>query len=122
MDSRFSFYRGGGQVPPAIFSVQIRHPVGDLAVAVPDDLAGLPILHDTGVRCAVAATPAAAEQLPTTNGCGWCCGHCTPNAIVMKNRKTGQIVWNGYGEIADWVTDEEGVPRRLQGGLHAPPL
>ncbi|MCK7521953.1 MAG: hypothetical protein MZV64_31865 [Ignavibacteriales bacterium] len=41
-------------------------------------------------------------------GCGWCCGHCTPNAIVMKNRKTGQIVWNGYGEIADWVTDEEG--------------
>jgi len=47
-------------------------------------------------------------ELDKCYGCGWCCGHCTPNAIVMKNRKTGQIVWNGYGEIADWVTDEEG--------------
>jgi len=36
-------------------------------------------------------------------GCGWCVGHCRPNAIRCIHTGTGQVVWDGFGTIADWV-------------------
>jgi len=38
------------------------------------------------------------------NGCGWCVGHCKPNAIRCIHVETGEVVWDGFGTIADWVT------------------
>lgn len=45
---------------------------------------------------------------PITNfsfcqGCGWCVGHCSAGAISMVLEEDGQVVWNGYGTISDWV-------------------
>jgi len=37
------------------------------------------------------------------NGCGWCVGHCRPNAIKCIHAETGEVVWDGFGTIADWV-------------------
>ena len=39
------------------------------------------------------------------NGCGWCVGHCKPNAIKCIHAGTKETVWDGFGMIADWVTD-----------------
>ena len=39
------------------------------------------------------------------NGCGWCVGHCKPNAIKCIHAETGDIVRDGFGTIADWVGD-----------------
>lgn len=36
-------------------------------------------------------------------GCGWCVGHCPRNAIKCIHHETGEVVWNGYGVIKDWV-------------------
>lgn len=36
-------------------------------------------------------------------GCGWCVGHCKPNAIRCIHAETGEVVWDGFGTIADWV-------------------
>ena len=36
-------------------------------------------------------------------GCGWCVGHCPKNAIDVGLAETGEMVWNGYGTIKDWV-------------------
>ncbi len=36
-------------------------------------------------------------------GCGWCVGHCKPNAIRCIHAETGEVVWDGFGAIADWV-------------------
>ncbi|MCJ7683988.1 MAG: 4Fe-4S binding protein [Desulfobacteraceae bacterium] len=49
------------------------------------------------------------DSVPTLNreychGCGWCVGHCRPNAIKCIHAETGKVVWDGYGTIADWVT------------------
>ena len=38
-------------------------------------------------------------------GCGWCVGHCRPNAIRCIHTGTGQVIWDGFGTIADWVTN-----------------
>jgi len=37
------------------------------------------------------------------NGCGWCVGHCKPNAIKCIHAETGDVVWDGFGMISDWV-------------------
>jgi dihydropyrimidine dehydrogenase (NAD+) subunit PreA len=37
------------------------------------------------------------------SGCGWCVGHCHSNAIECVQVDTGEVVWNGYGVIKDWV-------------------
>ena len=39
------------------------------------------------------------------NGCGWCVGHCKPKAIKCIHAETGEVVWDGFGTIADWVGD-----------------
>jgi dihydropyrimidine dehydrogenase (NAD+) subunit PreA len=49
------------------------------------------------------------DTIPTLNreycnGCGWCVGHCKPNAIRCIHADTGEVVWDGFGTIADWVT------------------
>jgi dihydropyrimidine dehydrogenase (NAD+) subunit PreA len=36
-------------------------------------------------------------------GCGWCVGHCGHEAIECIHIKTGEVIWNGYGTIKDWV-------------------
>ena len=36
-------------------------------------------------------------------GCGWCVGHCPTQAIKMIHSETGEVVWNGYGTIKQWV-------------------
>jgi dihydropyrimidine dehydrogenase (NAD+) subunit PreA len=36
-------------------------------------------------------------------GCGWCVGHCPKEAIDVVLAETGEVVWNGYGTIKDWV-------------------
>jgi MinD superfamily P-loop ATPase len=36
-------------------------------------------------------------------GCGWCVGNCSANAIDCVHVKTGELIWNGYGTIKDWV-------------------
>lgn len=36
-------------------------------------------------------------------GCGWCLGHCPTRAVEMIHKETGEIVWDGYGVIKDWV-------------------
>ncbi|MDQ1335133.1 MAG: 4Fe-4S binding protein [Thermodesulfobacteriota bacterium] len=36
-------------------------------------------------------------------GCGWCVGHCRPHAIRCVHAETGEVVWNGFGTIADWI-------------------
>ena len=48
------------------------------------------------------------DTVPTLNreycyGCGWCVGHCKPNAIRCIHAETGEVVWDGFGTIADWV-------------------
>ena len=44
----------------------------------------------------------------TCYGCGWCVGHCPQWAVKMVKADTGDLVWDGRGTIADWVSDEEG--------------
>lgn len=36
-------------------------------------------------------------------GCGWCAGHCNRGAVKMAHYETGEIIWDGYGTIKDWV-------------------
>jgi MinD superfamily P-loop ATPase len=36
-------------------------------------------------------------------GCGWCVGHCNRDAIECIHAETGEMIWNGYGTIKDWV-------------------
>jgi dihydropyrimidine dehydrogenase (NAD+) subunit PreA len=36
-------------------------------------------------------------------GCGWCVGHCPTNAIECVHVDTGEVIWNGFGTIKDWV-------------------
>ena len=36
-------------------------------------------------------------------GCGWCVGHRKPNAITCIHAEIGEVVWDGFGAIANWV-------------------
>jgi dihydropyrimidine dehydrogenase (NAD+) subunit PreA len=38
-------------------------------------------------------------------GCGWCVGQCGSQAIRCVLAETGEVVWDGFGTIADWVRD-----------------
>jgi len=38
-------------------------------------------------------------------GCGWCVGHCRANAITCIHTGNGQVVWDGFGTISDWVVN-----------------
>ncbi|HAA89644.1 MAG: Dihydroorotate dehydrogenase family protein [Thermoanaerobacterales bacterium 50_218] len=40
-------------------------------------------------------------------GCGWCLGNCPKQAVTMIKRDTGEVVWNGYGEIKRWVEESK---------------
>ncbi len=51
----------------------------------------------------------AAKTLPVAKrehcmGCGWCLGHCPTEAIKMVHVDSGEVVWDGYGLIKDWVS------------------
>ncbi len=48
-----------------------------------------------------AKAPAVAREHCT--GCGWCVGHCPKAAIECVHADTGEVIWNGYGTIRDWV-------------------
>jgi MinD superfamily P-loop ATPase len=55
-----------------------------------------------------ALSPAEKGSVPSLTkeycmGCGWCLGHCPKGAIEMVLAKTGEVVWNGYGTIKNWV-------------------
>jgi ferredoxin len=48
-----------------------------------------------------AETPVVERALCT--GCGWCVGQCPKAAIECVHANTGEVIWNGYGMIKDWV-------------------
>jgi dihydropyrimidine dehydrogenase (NAD+) subunit PreA len=57
---------------------------------------------------AAITVDAKAKQLPVVTrehcmGCGWCVGHCPHEAIEVVHVDSGEVVWNGYGTIKDWV-------------------
>ncbi len=49
--------------------------------------------------------PGVLPELTTAHcmGCGWCLGHCPKEAVQMVLAQSGEVVWNGYGTIGNWV-------------------
>jgi MinD superfamily P-loop ATPase len=50
---------------------------------------------------AAASRPVLRRELCA--GCGWCVGQCPRQAVECVHAETGEVIWNGYGTIKDWV-------------------